>query len=97
MSLGDRRGRGADSGRWLAGAVAGGCIATSAGSAGAGCGAAGAGAEEEEESTVGAAAAGGGGRGLARPAGRYPRGGRDVSGGGTGSGRSGAVNLAGFA
>ena len=33
----------------------------------------------------------------ARPAGRYPRGGRRVSVGGTGSGRSGAVNLAGLA
>ena len=76
---------------------AGGCIAFSAGAAGAGCGTAGAGAEEEEESPAGADAAGGGGRGLARPTGRYPREGRDVPGGGTGSGRSGAVNLAGFA
>ena len=33
----------------------------------------------------------------ARPAGRYPRGGCDASVGGTGSGRSGAVNLAGLA
>ena len=43
----------------------------------------------------------GGARGLAgqraRPAGRYPRGGRGTSVGGTGSGRSGAVNLAGLA
>ena len=43
----------------------------------------------------------GGVRGLgdlrARLAGRYPRGGRGTSTGGTGSGRSGAVNFAGFA
>ena len=42
----------------------------------------------------------GGARGLvdfrARPAGRYPRGGGGASVGGTGSGRSGAVNFAGF-
>ena len=40
-------------------------------------------------------------RGLAgrraRPAGRYPKGGCGASVGGTGSGRSGAVNLAGLA
>ena len=43
----------------------------------------------------------GGARGLggfrAKPAGRYPRGGRGTSTGGTGSGKSGAVNFAGFA
>ena len=42
-----------------------------------------------------------GARGLgglrARPAGRYPIGGRGTSTGGTGSGRSGVVNFAGFA
>ena len=53
--------------------------------------------EEEEESPAGAAGAGGGGRGPRRPVGIYPRGGRGVSGTGIGSGRSGAVNLAGFA
>ena len=43
----------------------------------------------------------GGARGLGglqtRPTGRYPIGGHGTSTGGTGSGRSGAVNFAGFA
>ena len=55
---------------------------------------------ERERPLVGAAAAGGGGGGRGRgpksPEGRYPKAGRGVSGAGTGSGRSGAVNLAGF-
>ena len=43
----------------------------------------------------------GGARGLeglwVKPAGRYPKGGRGSSTGGTGSGKSGAVNFAGLA
>ena len=86
LSLGDRRRWGADSGCWLAGAVAGDGIAFSAGAAG------GASATLEFAGRE---------RGLAgwraKPAGRYPRGGRGALGWGTGSGRSGAVNFAGFA
>ena len=53
--------------------------------------------EEEEESPAGAADAVGGGRGPRRPAGKYPKGGRGVSGAGIGSGRPGAVNFGGLA
>ena len=65
--------------------MAGGGIAFSAGAAGGAC------------ATLEFA---GGDQGLAgrwaKPAGRYPRGGCGASGGGTGSGRSGAVNFAGL-
>ena len=53
--------------------------------------------EEEEESPAGAADAGGRGRGPRKPDGKYPKGGRGVSGTGIGSGRPGAVNFAGLA
>ena len=52
--------------------------------------------EEEEKSPAGAADAGGG-RGPRKPAGKYPKGGRGVSGAGIGSGRPGAVNFVGLA
>ena len=95
LSLGDRRGRGAGSGRWLAGAVAGGCILLSAGAAGCGAGVAVVG--KEDEPPAGAADVGEGGRGPRRPEGKYPNGGRGASGAGTGSGRSVAGNFAGLA
>ena len=53
--------------------------------------------EEEEESPAGGADAVGGGRGPSRPAGKYPKGGRGVSGAGIGSGRPWAVNFGGLA
>ena len=63
----------------------------------AGCGAGDAVAGEEDEPPAGVAGAGGGGRGPRRPEGKYPNVGRGASGAGTVSGRSGAVDFAGFA